>query len=102
MHFARNVSEHSRRWGVLLRTVSALQAMLKGFLEGKLLELIKDCVLKSQKHHRLAVWSEIPFLRDLDMRLRATLEFTVERERRLSQAATTIQSWWKQRMKGGA
>ena len=91
-----SMSDHSRRWGVLLGTVSGLQWLLSGFLERKLLNLISAAVVSENQRQQLFQWSEISFLNDLETKMQHYQRTAAMREMRERRAVRTLQARLRQ------
>ena len=89
------ICDHSRRWGLLLGTVSGLQWLLSGFLERKLLSLISAAVMAENKHQRLCAWAELPFVKDMDARMSKWQVTAAKREAAERRAVQALQSAWR-------
>ena len=92
-----SISDHSKRWGLLLGTVTSLQWLLKGFLERKLLGLISNALVAENKRHRLISWSELSVVRDLEAAMARWEASASRREAREANAVRTIQAAWGMR-----
>ena len=92
-----SISDRSRRWGVLLGTVSGLQWLLSGFLERKLLDVISAAVVAENQRQRLVAWSDIPFFADFGERLRNWQHVASTREFREARAVRALQRAWRRR-----
>lgn len=90
-----SISEHSKRWGLLLGTVSGLQWLLSGFLERKLLDLVAAAVVAETQRQRLVKWSEIPLFTDFGARLNAWQAAAAVREALEGKAIRRIQRSWR-------
>ena len=89
------ISDHSRRWGVLLGTVTGLQWLLSGFLERKLLDLISSAVVEQNQHQLLFTWDEIPLFRDFDAKVASWQAKAARREASEQRAVRRIQRHWQ-------
>ena len=92
----KSMSDHSRRWGFLLGTVTTLQWLLSGFLERKLLGLISQAVVAQNQHQRLVAWEEIPVLQEVEASMARWEATAARREVRESRSVRTIQAAWRQ------
>ena len=92
-----SISEHSRRWGVLLGTVSGLQWLLRGFLERKLLDLISAAVVAENQRQRLVQWSEISLFQDVQEKVRRWQDVASAREAQEHKAVRKLQRAWRRR-----
>ena len=75
-----SMKDHSRRWGVLLGTVSGLQWLLSGFLERKLLDLVSAAVVETNQRQMLVAWSEIPVFTELGAKMETWQQVAARRE----------------------
>jgi hypothetical protein len=96
-----NIADHSRRWGVLLGTVSGLQWLLSGFLERKLLDMISHALVAENQRKRLVAWSEIPMFRDFRAKMSRWQATAAAREALEQQAVGLIQRAWRIRTRRG-
>ena len=90
-----SISDHSRRWGVLLNTVTGLQWLLSGFLERKLLDLISAAVVAENQRQRLVAWDQIPIVNEVTARMEQWQQAAAAREEREGRAVRAIQRAWR-------
>ena len=90
-----SISDHSKRWGLLLGTVTGLQWLLSGFLERKLLDLVSHAVVAENRRQRLVAWSEIPLFKDLGKKMGAWQQAAAKREELEGRAVCAMQTAWR-------
>ena len=96
-----SMKDHSRRWGVLLGTVSGLQWLLSGFLERKLLDLVSAAVVETNQRQMLVAWSEIPVFTELGAKMETWQQVAARRELLEGRAVRSIQRVWRSQRSDG-
>ena len=90
-----SMSDHSKRWGALLGTVSGLQWLLSGFLERKLLALVSEAVVANTGRVPLVAWAELPQVIELRARMQQFQETARRREQLEHRAVQRLQRRWR-------
>ena len=89
------MSEHSKRWGVLLGTVSGIQWMLSGFLERSLLDIIERAVVENNQRVDIVLWKNVPLLSEIKERMKHYQTRAATKEGKVRNAAERIQLTWR-------